>query len=171
LVLIPEASSVRGLVFWLLGGLSGAEWGSALVAGVVTLSAGAALLVLARWLDLLLLGDDAARALGLEVARARGVLVLLASLLTAAAVAFSGTIAFIGLVVPHILRPLAGPGHRRLLPLSALFGATLLVALDTLARTIAAPRELPVGVLSGLLGAPFFLWFLRRARVEVEGRG
>lgn len=171
LVLIPEATSVRGLVFWLLGGLGGADGRSAVVAAVVTLLSGLGLLALARWLDLLLLGDDAARALGIDPGRARGALVLLASLLTATSVAFAGTIAFVGLVVPHALRPLAGPGHRRLLPLSAIFGALMLVVLDALARTIVAPRELPVGILTGLLGAPFFLWFLRKSRVEVDGRG
>ena len=171
LVLIPEATSVRGLVFWLLGGLGGADGQSAGVALVVTLACGVGLMGLARWLDLLLLGDDAARALGIDPGRARGALVLLASLLTATSVAFAGTIAFVGLVVPHALRPLAGPGHRRLLPLSAIYGALMLVILDALARTIVAPRELPVGILTGLLGAPFFLWFLRQSRVEVDGRG
>jgi iron complex transport system permease protein len=111
----------------------------------------------------LLLGDETALSLGLEVSRARGVLVLLSAVVTGTTVAAAGAIGFIGLIVPHAVRRITGPEHRRLLPGSALVGATLLMVIDALARTMLAPREIPVGLLTGLLGAPFFLWLLHRS--------
>lgn len=162
LYLAPDAVQVRGVIFWMMGGLSGADWAGARWTTAIALPGCAVLFATARWQNLLLLGDEAATALGLDVARARGVLVVLAALITGVAVAFSGAIGFIGLIVPHALRPITGPDHRRLLPASVLVGALLLVWMDALARTMLAPRELPVGLLTGLLGAPFFLLLLRR---------
>jgi len=115
-----------------------------------------------RELDLLLLGDEQARALGVEAGRVKALLLALVSLVTAAAVCVSGVIGFVGLIVPHLMRVLLGPGHRLLLPASALAGAILLLGTDTLARSVIAPSELPVGIITAVLGAPFFLWLLRR---------
>ena len=158
----PEAAQVRGVVFWMMGGLGGADWAAAAWTALIAGPGCLALLATARWQNLLLLGDEAATALGLDVARARGVLVVLAALITGTAVAFSGAIGFVGLVVPHALRPFTGPDHRRLVPASLVAGALMLVWMDAAARSLMAPRELPVGLLTGLLGAPFFLLLLRR---------
>ncbi len=115
-------------------------------------------------LNLLLLGDETAYSLGLEVAKTRRTVLILASLLTAAAVCVTGLIGFVGLVAPHAVRLLLGPDHRWLLPGAALVGATFLVVCDALARTVAAPTEIPVGIFSALLGVPFFLYLLRTSR-------
>ena len=162
LFLAPEASQVRGVVFWLMGGLGGADWTAVTWTSAAVVPGAILLLATARWQNLLLLGDEAAQSLGLDVARTRGALVVLTALVTGSAVAFSGAIGFVGLVVPHALRPFTGPDHRRLLPAVILTGAILLIWMDALARTLFAPRELPVGLLTGLFGAPFFLLLLRR---------
>ncbi|GAB6061694.1 FecCD family ABC transporter permease [Deferrisoma palaeochoriense] len=158
---------VRTAIFWLAGDLSGASPGWLPAAG---LWAGGAFLVLwlqAPALDLLTQGEETAADLGLDVGRARLLLLGAAGGLTAAAVALAGLVGFVGLVVPHAVRLVWGPGHRRLLPASALLGAAFLLAADAAARTVLAPAEIPVGVVTALVGAPFFLYLLRRG----EGQG
>ena len=115
-------------------------------------------------LNALLLGDETARSLGVEVGRARPILIVAGSLMAAASVAAAGLIGFVGLIVPHLVRIAAGPEHRRLIPAAALGGAVLLVISDTAARSMAGVTELPVGILTAALGAPFFLFVLLRAR-------
>jgi len=171
LYLVPEASALRGLVFWLLGGLGGADWALLAWTGTSTLVGVTALLALARWQNLLLLGDEAAQTLGLEVMQARVIIVLVAALMVGATVASAGAIGFVGLVVPHAMRPWTGPDHRRLIPASAIAGGLLLLWMDVIARLALAPRELPVGVLTGLVGAPVFLAILRRSGGDGDGRG
>jgi iron complex transport system permease protein len=122
------------------------------------------LLTLGHALNVLQFGDEQAQQLGLPVSRVRVLIIVAASLTTAAAVAFAGIIGFVGLIVPHILRLLTGPDYRSLLPLSLPGGAALLLVADVLARVLIAPQELPVGVVTSLAGAPFFLWLLRRSR-------
>jgi iron complex transport system permease protein len=162
LYLVPEATAVRGVMFWLMGGLGAADWSGLSWAALLAVPASAALMMTGRWQTLLLLGDEAATAIGLDVARARRWLIALTAVVTGALVAFAGAIGFVGLIVPHALRPFTGPDHRRLLPAAAIYGALLMVVMDTIARTVMAPEELPVGILSGLLGAPFFLLLLAR---------
>jgi iron complex transport system permease protein len=118
----------------------------------------------ARTLNVLQLGDVQAQQLGVPVERVTMILVASASLITAAAVATSGIIGFVGLIVPHAVRLVWGPDHRFLLPMSALIGATFLILADTLARTLLSPSELPVGIITAFCGAPFFLYLLRRNR-------
>jgi cobalamin transport system permease protein len=156
---------LRQIFSFLLGGLGGASWTRLLVA--TPLIAGASLLIMARSrvLDGLLLGDTAARHLGFDVRRERGILLGLASMATAAAVAISGLIGFVGLVVPHVVRLVVGPAAHRVVPLSAIVGAGLLSAADLVARLVG---DVPVGVVTALLGAPFFLYLLRRSRVGYE---
>jgi iron complex transport system permease protein len=120
------------------------------------------LMLFARDLNALALGEEMAAHLGIEPRHLRRILLIAVTALTAVAVAFSGTIGFVGLIVPHILRLIVGPDHRMLLPASALGGAILLTLCDTLARTVLAPAELPIGIITALLGAPFFLFLLRR---------
>lgn len=164
-----DTAAVNQIAFWQLGSLAQATWPKVLA---VLPCAALGLVVAplyARRLDLLSLGERPARHLGVDVERLRIVLVLVIALLTAAAVSVSGIISFVGLVVPHLLRMTAGPGHRFLVPGSALLGALVLLAADLAARTIAAPAELPLGVLTALLGSPFFFWLLRRTRRKQGG--
>ncbi|MDQ3699663.1 MAG: iron ABC transporter permease [Chloroflexota bacterium] len=155
---------LRTVFAWMAGGISVGSWGQ--IAGVAPLILfGLALaLVLARWLDAFQLGEEGAASLGIPVERAKGGVVVVAALLTAAAVTLSGLIGFVGLLVPHAVRLVAGPSHSRLLPASALAGATFLVLADLLARTLLAPVELPVGVLTALVGGPAFLVMLKRSQ-------
>ncbi len=159
LALSPNAS-LRGMLFWLMGDLSGA----AHPATALTVAAAGLVLALplARELNVLTAGTLQAGALGVNVARLHAAIYLLASLLTAAAVTVAGSIGFVGLVVPHALRLLGVRDHRVLLPGAALLGGALLVLADTLARTVAAPQQLPVGVITAALGVPLFLVLLRR---------
>ncbi len=159
-----DAAAIQQITFWQLGSLSQATWPKVLA---VLPCAALGLVVAplyARRLDLLALGERPARHLGVDVERLRITLVFVIALLTAAAVSVSGIISFVGLVVPHLLRMAAGPGHRFLVPASALLGAVVLLAADLAARTVASPAELPLGVLTALVGSPFFFWLLRRTR-------
>ncbi|MFC7349802.1 MULTISPECIES: FecCD family ABC transporter permease [Streptomyces] len=168
-IFFADNAQITQITFWQLGSLSQATWPKVLA---VLPCALAGLLIApfyARKLDLLALGERPARHLGVDVERLRIVLVLVVALLTAAAVAVAGIISFVGLLVPHLLRMANGPGHRFLVPGSALGGALILVAGDLAARTVAAPAELPLGVLTALFGSPFFFWLLRRTRRKQGG--
>jgi iron complex transport system permease protein len=164
LIFLASDQQLREFTFWTLGGLNGASWGkSAIVAAVLALSV-PFWPWLARSLDRLALGETEAAFAGLYVERVKAAAIILSALLTGVCVAMSGTIGFVGLVVPHVLRLLFGPSHATLLPGAALLGATLLILSDTVARTIAAPAELPIGILTATLGGPLFLWMLLRDR-------
>jgi len=155
---------VRRALGWLLGGASQAGW-TVILAILPYILIGLGILLLSgHALNLLQFGDEQAQQLGLNVTRVKTVILVAASLSAAAAVAFSGIIGFIGLVVPHIIRMWTGPDHRRLVPLSILAGGTALLASDVLARVLLAPQEIPVGIITALAGAPFFLWVLRRSK-------
>jgi iron complex transport system permease protein len=152
---------LRQIFSFLLGGLGGSSWVRLLVAAPLIFGASALIIARARSLDALLLGDAAARHLGIDVGRERGILLALASMATAAAVAISGLIGFAGLVVPHLVRLLVGPSASRVLPISAVVGAALVSGADLVARLVG---DVPVGVVMALLGAPFFLFLLQRTR-------
>lgn len=169
LLFLADTSSREEIVFWTLGSFNGSRWPEVRVALPLVVVGVLASLLLARQLDLLALGDRAARHVGVDVERLRMVCIVLVALLTAAGVAFCGTIAFVGLVVPHLVRLVAGPGHRLLVPASALGGAVLLVLADLWARTAIANADLPIGMLTSLVGGPFFFWLLRRARRTAGG--
>ena len=156
--------SYREVLSWLLGSVAGARWPEVLIAAGAVLIAGVPLLLTGRTLDAFAFGDTAAAALGIDVPRTRWLMLGLAALLTGGLVSVSGSIGFVGLVLPHAVRLLVGPGHRALLPLSALAGGVFLVLADTLARTVFEPRELPVGVITALVGAPVFAVLLLRSR-------
>jgi iron complex transport system permease protein len=162
IVSLSEASQLRNALLWLWGGLSSASWQTALVIALYTPIPLAVIVASARPLDLLALGEEPARYLGADVDRVSRRVYLAASLLTAAAVAVSGVIGFVGLIVPHISRLVWGHRHRALLPAAFVGGGTLLVAADTVARTALAPRELPVGIVTALIGVPLFVFLLRR---------
>ncbi len=160
-----EAAQVRGVFFWLIGGLADASWPQVLMVSLVLLPSTALLFASASRQTVFLLGDEAAQSLGLSVMRTKAALIVIAALITATTVAVAGAIGFVGLIVPHALRPFFGPDQRFLLPAASLGGALLLVTMDTAARSLFVPEEVPVGVLTGLLGAPFFLLLLRRRAV------
>jgi len=162
IVSLSEAEQLRNALLWLWGGLSGASWSTLAVIAAYLPVPLIVIAVSARPLDLLGLGDEPAQYLGADVAPLRRRVYLAASLLTAAAVAVSGVIGFVGLIVPHIGRLAWGHRHRTLLPAAFLGGGILLVLSDTLARTIVAPRELPVGIVTALIGVPVFAVLLRR---------
>ncbi len=163
-LMLRSTGELRRAISWLLGGSSQAGWQAVL--GILPyLVIGLVVLLLSGYtLNLLQFGDEQAQQMGLAVTRARAIVLLAASLSTAAAVAFSGVIGFVGLIVPHLMRLWSGMDYRRLLPLSMLGGATMLLLSDVLARLLMAPQELPVGIITALCGAPFFLWVLRRAK-------
>lgn len=164
-----DTASREQIVFWQLGSLGGSRWDQvALVAAVAALGI-AISLVLARRYDLLALGERNARHLGVDVERLRLVSIVLVALLTGAAVAFVGIIAFVGLVVPHLIRMIIGPAHRGLILASAVGGGALLVVADLLTRTLVAGAELPIGMLTSLVGGPFFFWLLYRQRRRSGG--
>ena len=162
IVSLADAAELRNAFLWLWGGLSAASWDTVLVLVVYAPLPLAVLFAAARPLDLLALGEEPARYLGADVERVKRRVYLAASLLTAAAVAVSGVIGFVGLVVPHIARLAWGHRHRALLPAAFIGGGALLAIADTLARTVVAPRELPVGVVTALIGVPVFALLLRR---------
>jgi iron complex transport system permease protein len=162
LIMIRANPDVRPLLGWLLGGLAGARWAHTgillpyLVIGVT------GMVLYARLLNVLQLGEDEAEQLGVSVERTKVVLVVLATLTTAAAVSVSGVIGFVGLVAPHAVRLIWGHDHRTLLPVAVAFGAGFLILADLVARTVASPSELPVGIVTAFCGAPFFLYLLAR---------
>jgi iron complex transport system permease protein len=162
IISVSEAAQLRNAFLWLWGGLSGASWDTLLVLCLYVPVPLLVLLASARPLDVLALGEEPARYLGADVTALKRRVYLAASLLTAAAVAVSGVIGFVGLMVPHLCRGVWGQRHRALLPASFLGGGALLVLADTAARVAVAPRELPVGIVTALIGVPLFALLLRR---------
>lgn len=160
-----DAEETRGVLFWLLGSLARARWDSVAVASVVCLVVVVVCMTRAGDLDAFAFGADAAASLGVSVRYVRALLLGATALLTATLVAVSGAIGFVGLVLPHAARLLVGPSHRVVLPVTAVLGALLLVWVDTLGRTVAAPLEVPVGVVTALVGVPAFAVLLARRRV------
>ena len=167
LVFLADDRQLRDVTFWMLGSLSGATWAKTGTIAPFLAALVIAIPLMARGLDLLVLGEAEAFHMGVEVERLKRISIVLVSAVTGAAVSVSGVIGFLGIVVPHLLRLVIGPGHRLLLPASVCFGAILLLAADTLARTLAAPAELPIGILTAVVGAPFFLAILLRQRSVV----
>ncbi len=153
---------LQTLVFWLMGGLWQATWRDVLLAAPVTMAAFVGLIVLAPAMNVALVGERSASDLGVNVRQLQILLLIVVSVTTSVAVAVSGVIGFVGLIVPHLLRMIVGADHRGLVPASAVGGALLLLVADTLARTVAAPAEVPVGIVTALVGAPVFLWLLRQ---------
>lgn len=163
-LMLRSTGELRRALVWLLGGVSLVSWSSIVVLLPYLVVGLTALILSGHALNLLQFGDEQASHLGLDIRRAKFVIVISASLVTAAAVSFAGVVGFIGLIVPHIVRIFWGTDYRRLIPLSILGGASALLIADILARVILAPQELPVGIVTALAGAPFFLWVLRRSK-------
>jgi iron complex transport system permease protein len=168
LLMYISGEKLSTIWFWLMGGLWASDWNKLLFITPMIIFGIVALSLVSRHLNLLLMGEETALNLGLEVETFKKIIIILASLITAAAVSVCGIIGFIGLIIPHMMRILVGPDHRILLPSSCLVGAIFLVWVDTLARTIIAPVELPVGIITALFGAPFFLYLLRKRKKMIE---
>lgn len=161
---VVDPFTFRAATFWLFGGFTGVSWSGLRIFAMIAVLPLAGLWGLARSLDLLALGEEPAAMLGADVARLRRLIVPITSILTAASVGISGMIGFVGLVVPHAMRGLVGPLHRRLLPVVFLAGGAFTVLADTIARTVVRPAEIPVGVVTALIGVPVFAILLRRVR-------
>ncbi|MGE0134529.1 MAG: FecCD family ABC transporter permease [Dehalococcoidia bacterium] len=166
---VATDAQLRNIVFWTMGGLGGATWDVVLPVGLFSCLGMVGLWRHARALNLLVLGEREAYHLGVSTERVRLRVIAFATLVAGCAVAASGIVGFVGLVVPHLLRLIAGPDHRTLLPASALGGATLVLGADLVARTVVMPAELPLGIVTALAGGPYFLWLLRRTRAAQGG--
>ena len=162
LVMLAGNEDTRLILFWLLGSLSSRHWGHVRMILPYVLLGISVIWLHARDLNLLLLGEETAQHTGVDVERVKRIVLAAAALLAAAAVSVSGIIGFVGLIVPHLMRLMIGPDHRRLVPMSALTGALLMVLSDVLARTITAPSEIPIGIITAALGCPFFLLLIAR---------
>jgi iron complex transport system permease protein len=164
IISVSEANRLQGIMFWLMGNLGFIDYSRlAMIAGYVLVSVGI-LFAYARELDLLAFGDETALQLGVEVEKVKRILFFATALMVGAIVSVSGLVGFVGLIVPHMVRLVIGPRHRYLLPAAALFGAIFLVISDTIARTILDPVEIPVGVITAMLGGPFFIYLFKKGR-------
>jgi iron complex transport system permease protein len=157
-----SGDKIHGVVFWLMGSFSVSQWSEVWVTLPVVILGGMIILIFARSLNLMQLGEEQAQQLGVNVEKMKLVLLAAATVVTAAAVSFVGIIGFVGIIIPHAVRLIWGPDYRFLLPLSVLIGAVFLILADIVARTALAPSEIPIGIITALCGAPFFLYILRR---------
>lgn len=160
---------LAGVVFWLMGSLSTCGWDQLAIIAIPIIVGSIILLFYSKELNLLSLGDDQATNLGVNVESTRIIILIASALVVAGAVSVSGIIGFVGLIVPHIFRMLLGPDHRLLMPMSIIGGAIFMIVMDTLSRVLVAPSELPVGILTAILGAPFFIYILRTRKKEIWG--
>ena len=162
----PNALGLHNAEFWMSGSLAGAKWAYLQLPFAVLVLCLAFLMINYRGLNLLLLGDESAGALGINVRRLQKQLVLVASLIAGVTISVSGTIGFVGLMVPHFTRLLVGGDHKKVLPIAALLGGILVVWVDVVARLLIAPEELPVGILTAVIGGPIFIWMLKKNHRE-----
>jgi iron complex transport system permease protein len=164
LISISASDKLKGIMFWLMGDLSGADPSTITVAFFVITIGVVVMYVFSSELNLMTFGEESAISMGVNVEQVKIMLFVMASLITATAVSISGLIGFVGLIIPHIVRMLYGPDHKILLPASVLLGSTFLVIADTLSRTLIMPYELPVGVVTAFFGAPFFVYLLKKRK-------
>lgn len=161
---IAGENELRQIVFWLMGGFWASSWSKVKIASPVIISGTICLMFFFKELNILLLGEDQAHDIGVNVEKTRKIILVIAAFITAGAVSVSGVIGFVGLIIPHIMRIFIGPDHKYLLPASCLSGSIFLVWVDTFSRTIVTPIEIPVGIITAMTGVPFFLFLLRKRR-------
>ncbi|MDD7738643.1 MAG: iron ABC transporter permease [Fusicatenibacter sp.] len=166
----PESSKTKTALFWMVGSLSGATWEQVIAISVICLVCVVLMLLLSSSLDVLMLGDETASNLGLNIRRIKFLIIILCTVLTGSIVAVSGVIGFVGLVIPHIARLFVGSTHRKLIPATILIGGVFVIWSDIISRVIVAPEELPIGVVTSCIGAPFFLWLLRKNSRSLGGK-
>lgn len=155
-------SGIRNATFWMMGGLSGTKWIYLIVPGSVFLISFIVMMICSNSLNAMLMGENTANVLGIDVRKIRNIIIFISALLTGSIVAVSGSIGFVGLIIPHIVRSLVGSDHRKVIPISVLFGAIFMVWADVVARVIAAPADLPIGIITAIIGAPFFIWLVKK---------
>lgn len=158
---------VEKIVFWTMGSVSSASWKHVIISSPIILLGSIVFIIFSRDLNVMLLGEDSAKNLGVEVEKLKKILLIIASIVTASAVAVSGIIGFVGLVIPHIVRLIVGPDHRVLIPFTLISGALFMIITDTLARILIPPVEIPVGVITSLFGAPFFIYLLCKNKKKI----
>lgn len=164
-----SGDNLSSVVYWMMGGLADSNWSQVFVTLPLVVLGSAALMFYSKELNLMMVGEEHATNLGVNVKRSRLMILVLSSLVTAAAVSVSGIIGFVGLIIPHTLRIILGPDNRILMPASIIGGAAFMIGMDTIARTIISPSELPVGIITAIIGAPFFLWLLRARKRDIWG--
>lgn len=165
-----NSNQAKSALFWTIGSLGGAKWDVLLFPCIVLILVIIVSIVMSKTLDILLLGDDSAIILGINVKFVKTIILILATLLTSSLVAITGAIGFIGLVVPHICRTIAGSDHKKLIVLSALIGSIFLIASDVVARSLFSPIEIPIGIITSLVGGPFFLYLISKKNYSFGGR-
>lgn len=168
--LAPNSEATSTVLFWTMGSFGAAGWGSLPVVAAVVLAGIIVMQRLGRTMDVMALGDETAASLGIDTHRGRTMLFMVTALMTGAMVAVSGAIGFVGLIMPHLVRLMVGAGHRRVLIICPLVGAVFMIWVDVLSRTLVAPRELPLGVITALLGVPVFITLMRRRSYLFGGR-
>jgi len=166
-LIISSGEKMHGIIFWLMGSFSLSEWSEVKLVLPYVVVGAVVILLYSRSLNVMQLDEEQAQQLGINVEKVKLILLVAATLITAAAVCFVGTIGFVGIIVPHVVRLIWGPDHRFLLPLSVLTGAVFLILADLVARTVLAPMEIPIGVVTAICGVPFFLYLLRRKKRAV----
>ncbi len=166
-LIISSGEKMHGIIFWLMGSFSLSQWSEIKILLPYVAAGTAVILILARWLNVMQLDEEQAQQLGVNVERLKLILLAAATLITAASVSFVGTIGFVGIIIPHAVRLIWGADHRFLLPLSVLTGAIFMILADLAARTVLAPTEIPIGVITAICGAPFFLYLLRRRKKAI----
>lgn len=155
-------AGIRNATFWMMGGLSGSKWVYILAPFLTLIISIIVMLILSRALDTMLMGDNTAITLGVNIKNVRRIIIVISALLTGTIVSVSGSIGFVGLIIPHIVRGILGSKHIKVIPVSVLLGSIFIVWTDVIARVISAPEELPIGIITALLGAPFFIWLVRK---------
>ncbi|MGD9159560.1 MAG: iron chelate uptake ABC transporter family permease subunit [Desulfobacteraceae bacterium] len=165
---MAEENDLRQIIFWLMGGFWASSWWKVKIVLPVIIAGTACLMFFYKEMNILLLGEDQARDLGVNVEKTRKIILVMSAIVTAGAVASCGVIGFVGLIIPHVMRIFIGPDHKYLLPASCLGGSIFLIWIDTFARTLVFPTEVPVGIITGMVGVPFFLLLLRK-RKKVSG--
>jgi iron complex transport system permease protein len=163
-VIVMHSKETHQIIYWMMGGFSGSTWFDVKIAFPMIIIGVLALCCFAKELNAMLFGDDTARYLGIDLENVKKLILILGAMTTAIAVAVSGTIGFVGLIIPHIVRIIVGPDHRALLPLSFITGGAFMVITDTIARTLFAPAEIPVGIITAMFGGPFFIYLLKRKK-------
>ncbi|WP_025025972.1 FecCD family ABC transporter permease [Caldalkalibacillus mannanilyticus] len=165
----PREEGIRSAMYWMMGSLAGAKWSYLAIPAIVILLAALILYTQSRYLNLLLMGEENATTMGLNVDVFRKFLIVFTALVTGVIVSVSGAIGFIGLMIPHIARLIVGSDHRRVIPVSALLGAIFIIWADVIARLVLAPEEIPIGIITAICGGPFFIWLLRRSNYSFGG--
>lgn len=170
MIMVFNREQIERIVFWTMGSMSTASWSQVGILLIPVLMGVAFFRIFARDLNIMLMGEDVAQSLGIHVEKVRIILLMTASAVTAAAVSVSGIIGFVGLIVPHAVRMIIGPDHRQLIPFSILTGGVFLLVADTVARTVFAPSEIPIGVMTAFIGSPYFIYLLQRGKAKNLGR-